>query len=80
MLYILLAVLMIAMDQGVKYWALTSLQAQQTIPLIDGVFHLTYVENRGAAFSMFAQFDSRWILLRWLWLSQLRSLLCCIKV
>lgn len=61
MLYILLAVLMIAVDQGVKYWALTSLQAQQTIPLIDGVFHLTYVENRGAAFSMFAQFDSRWI-------------------
>ena len=41
MLYILLAVLMIAVDQGVKYWALTSLQAQQTIPLIDGVFHLT---------------------------------------
>ena len=35
--------------------------AQQTIPLIDGVFHLTYIENRGAAFSLFAQFDSRWI-------------------
>lgn len=62
MLYILLAVLMIAVDQGVKYWALTSLQARQTIPLIDGVFHLTYVENRGVAFSLFAQFDSRWFL------------------
>lgn len=61
MLYVILAVLMIALDQAVKYWALTSLQAQQTIPLLDGVFHLTYVENRGAAFSLFAQFDSRWI-------------------
>lgn len=61
MLYVIIAVLMIALDQAVKYWALTSLQAQQTIPLIDGVFHLTYVENRGAAFSLFAQFDSRWI-------------------
>ena len=37
------------------------LQPQHTIPLIENVFHLTYIENRGAAFSMFAKFDSRWI-------------------
>lgn len=61
MLYFIIAVLMIALDQAVKYWAYTSLQAQHTIPLLDNIFHLTYVENRGAAFSMFAQFDSRWI-------------------
>lgn len=60
MLYIVMAILMIAVDQAVKYWAFTSLQMQQTIPLIENVFHLTYVENRGAAFSMFAQMDSRW--------------------
>lgn len=60
-LYIIAALLMIALDQVVKYWAFTSLQAQHTIPLIENVFHLTYVENRGAAFSLFAQFDSRWI-------------------
>ena len=60
-LYILAVLLMIAEDQLVKYWAFTSLQAQHTIPLIENVFHLTYVENRGAAFSLFAQFDSRWI-------------------
>ena len=34
---------------------------KHTIPLIENVFHLTYIENRGAAFSMFAKFDSRWI-------------------
>lgn len=60
-LYIIAALLMIALDQVVKYWAFTSLQAQHTIPLIENVFHLTYVENRGAAFSLFSQFDSRWI-------------------
>ena len=61
LLYIIAVLLMIALDQAVKLWALTSLQAQHTIPLIENVFHLTYVENRGAAFSLFAQFDSRWI-------------------
>ena len=60
-IYIVAALLLVAADQAVKYWALTSLQAQHTIPLIPDVFHLTYVENRGAAFSLFAQFDSRWI-------------------
>lgn len=61
LLYIIAVLLMIALDQAVKLWALTSLQAQHTIPLIENMFHLTYVENRGAAFSLFAQFDSRWI-------------------
>ena len=46
-IYICAILLMIAADQAVKYWAFTSLQAQQTIPLINGVFHLTYIENRG---------------------------------
>ena len=44
-IYICAILLMIAADQAVKYWAFTSLQAQQTIPLINGVFHLTYIEN-----------------------------------
>ena len=56
-IYICAILLMIAADQAVKYWAFTSLQAQQTIPLINDVFHLTYIENRGAAFSLFAQFN-----------------------
>lgn len=60
-IYILSILLMIAADQAVKYWAYTALQTQGSIPLLEGVFHLTYVENRGAAFSLFSQFDSRWI-------------------
>ena len=44
-----------------KYWALIKLFAIGTIPLIDGVFHLTYVENRGAAFGILQ--DQRWLFL-----------------
>nr|WP_297172447.1 signal peptidase II [uncultured Agathobaculum sp.] len=61
LIYIGAALLLIAIDQIVKNWALTSLQVQHTIPVIDNVFHFTYVENRGAAFSLFSQFGSRWI-------------------
>lgn len=60
-LYIAAILIMIVVDQAVKHWAFTVLQPQHTIPLIENVFHLTYIENRGAAFSMFAKFDSRWI-------------------
>lgn len=54
-------VLMIALDQAVKYWAFTKLSILGTIPLIDTVFHLTYVENHGAAFSILQ--NQRWLFL-----------------
>lgn len=44
--------LLIAADQLIKAWALHSLKAVDTIPLIQGVLHFTYVENRGAAFGI----------------------------
>ncbi|MGE4549408.1 MAG: signal peptidase II [Intestinibacillus sp.] len=54
MIAVIAILLMVAADQLVKYWAVTVLQAVPggTIPLIQNVFHLTYVENRGAAFSI----------------------------
>lgn len=51
-LYLLLAALMVVADQLIKYWTVTVLQPIGSIPLWEGVFHLTYVENTGAAFSM----------------------------
>lgn len=49
----LLAVLaMVLVDQVVKYWAVTVLAPIGSIPLIPGILQLTYVENRGAAFSL----------------------------
>ena len=42
-----------------KYLAVTHLTEIDTFPLIENVLHFTYVENRGAAFGMFA--DHRWV-------------------
>lgn len=44
--------LLVAADQVIKIWAVTHLSQINTIPLIQDVLHLTYVENRGAAFGI----------------------------
>lgn len=49
----------VGLDQLTKYLATANLKEIDTYPLIEGVFHLTYLENRGAAFGMFA--DHRWV-------------------
>ena len=41
----------VGIDQYTKYLAVTHLQ-DASIPIIDGVFELHYLENRGAAFGM----------------------------
>ena len=43
---------MVGLDQLVKLWAVRVLQPIGSIPILDDVFSLTYLENRGAAFSM----------------------------
>lgn len=53
-LYLILAVaVLLAADQAVKIWSLDVLRPQSTIDLIPGIFRLSYVENRGAAFGIF---------------------------
>lgn len=54
MLEILIVVLVIAADQATKAIAAKILPTlvDSTYPLWEGVFHFTYVENRGAAFGM----------------------------
>lgn len=59
--YIVIILALTALDQAVKYWAFTILRERGTIPLITNVFHLTYVENRGAAFSLFSWLNFRWL-------------------
>lgn len=62
MLVVLLILAMVALDQLVKYWAVTVLAPVTTIPLIQNVFVLTYVENTGAAFSLLAGKNQQWLL------------------
>ncbi len=61
LLNILIPLIGVVADQLVKYWAATDLRINGPIPLWEGVFHLTYCENTGAAFSMFS--GQRWLLL-----------------
>ena len=50
--YLILVFAIITMDLLVKLWAQNTLMDIGTIPIIKDIFHLTYAENRGAAFSI----------------------------
>lgn len=52
LLGLLCAALLIFLDQLSKYAAVRYLQGQDALVLIDGVFELRYLENRGAAFGI----------------------------
>ena len=60
MLYYLLAAAVILIDMAVKKSVMSGMQPWESIPVIQDVFHLTYVQNRGAAFSMW---EGQWIIL-----------------
>ena len=47
------ALVAIGLDQLFKYLAIQFLSGIETLPLINGVLNLTYLENRGAAFGIF---------------------------
>lgn len=57
------AIVGLIVDQVTKLLVLNTFELGQTIPLIQGVFHLTFVTNKGAAFSLFSE-SGEW--LRWL--------------
>ena len=43
----------VAADQLTKLWTVANIPLYGQIPVIDGLFHLTYFQNTGAAFSAF---------------------------
>lgn len=49
---VLFVLLLIAVDQVTKYFAVTNLKNQKPLVVWEGVFELHYLENRGAAFGM----------------------------
>lgn len=53
MLYFVIFAAILLLDVATKLWAVSALQPVSGIPILEGVFHLTYVENRGAAFGLF---------------------------
>jgi signal peptidase II len=45
---------LLLLDQGSKYLITSNMSLSETIPVINNFFHITYVENPGAAFGMLA--------------------------
>lgn len=58
--YFLLAIILIALDQLVKYLVLTYIPLHSSIPFIPYIMDLTFVKNTGAAFSILS--DHTWVL------------------
>ena len=58
--YFLLAALLVALDQLVKYLVLTYIPLGGHVPFLPHLLELTYVKNTGAAFSLFE--EHTWLL------------------
>lgn len=52
LLDVLVLILLVAIDQITKYFAIMKLKNKPAIPIISDVFELSYLENRGAAFGL----------------------------
>lgn len=52
-LVLILIAASVAVDQALKFIVVNTLEIGQSVPLIEGVFHFTYIQNFGAAFSIF---------------------------
>lgn len=52
MIYTLIIMTLLVIDQISKFWARNILASKGTMPIISDFFHLTYVENTGAAFGI----------------------------
>ena len=51
-MYYIAILALIGLDWLTKHWVQTSMALNDTIPVIDGIFHITYIHNYGAAFSI----------------------------
>lgn len=54
MILLWLAALVVVADRVTKYLVVTNMTEGQSLPVVEGIFHWTYVLNPGAAFGMMA--------------------------
>lgn len=52
-MYFIIIAIVVVLDQLTKYLIKANFELNSSIPLIDGIFHITYIHNSGAAFSLF---------------------------
>lgn len=55
------AAVIVILDQVTKYLTVTNIPLGSTVPFWDGVFHFTYIQNTGMAFSLLE--GGRWFFL-----------------
>lgn len=55
MIYFLLALVIVVLDQWLKFWVLENIPLYESIPCLPGLLELTYIQNTGAAFSMMSE-------------------------
>ena len=60
MLYMILTILLIVIDQAVKFLVRANIPLGEGVPFLPHVLELTYVQNTGAAFSLLA--EHTWLL------------------
>ena len=53
MIFAVTAFVVIILDQLTKYFIRISMQPHESIPVIENIFHITFVKNQGAAFGIF---------------------------
>ena len=51
---LLVALLVILFDQATKEWVRGAFSLHESVPVVPGFFHLTYIRNTGAAWGMFS--------------------------
>lgn len=56
---LIVGAVLVIIDQIIKYFVSVYLQPVGSVSVIDNLFSLTYVENKGVAFGMFS--DMRWV-------------------
>lgn len=59
MIYGLLALLVVLVDQATKYFVVQHFAVGESVPVLENIFHWTFILNRGAAFGMLE--GSRWL-------------------
>ena len=52
MYYFFLTGILISLDQITKYFIQTNMDLNKSVPVVEGIFHITYIHNYGAAFSI----------------------------
>lgn len=56
--FVIVALLVVIFDQLTKYYVVENFYLGESVPVIENIFHLTYILNPGAAFGMLE--GSRW--------------------